>query len=125
MGAQPGRAPREPITVIGIEPREIDDPGNAGAISVSRPGYVNLITLSGAQTRTLADPKYIGQELDIFFESDGGGDCVITAASAVNQNGDTIMTFSDTGEHIRLVGHYNPTDEWEWRVICNDGVALS
>lgn len=123
MGAITGRAPRELIAVLGIEPREIDDPGNAGTISTSRPGYVNLVTLSGNETRTLPDPKYIGQELDLFFYSFGGGTCTITSSSPVNQSGHTSLPFLVTGNHVRLVGHYNPTDGWEWRVICADGVT--
>ncbi len=38
----------------------------------------------------------------------------ITAASPVNQAGNTIITFSDIGESCVLVGHWNATDGWEW-----------
>jgi len=123
MGAIPGRAPREDITILGVEPREIDDPGDAGTISTTRPGYVNLVTLSGDETRTLADPHYIGQELDLFFYDFGGGSCTITSSSPVNQSNHTSLPFLATGDHVRLVGHYNPTDGWEWRVIAADGVT--
>lgn len=123
MVAKPGRAPREPITVIGLEQAEIDDPGNAGTISTSRPGYVEFVTLSGPETRTLPDPKYIGQELDLFFYSTTGGTCTITSSSPVNQSDHTSLPFLVVGDHVRLVGHYNPIDGWEWRVIVADGVT--
>jgi hypothetical protein len=99
MSALPGRPIREGIYSLGVEPRQIPDPGDAGAIQINQIGYVRLVT-TGAETRTLADPSFIGQVMDLFFDTDGG-DCVITAASPINQNGDTIMTFSDVGEHIQ------------------------
>lgn len=122
MGVRPGRPPKENILALGVEPREIDDPGDAGAISINQPGYCLLVT-TGAETRTLADPSYIGQVMDFFFYTDGG-DCVITAASPINQAGNTTMTFADVGDHLQLCGHYNPTDGWEWRVTVNDGITL-
>ena len=118
-----GMPQTEDIYCRGVEPELIPDPGDAGAIDVSRSGYCELTT-TAAQTRTLADPTFRGQVIDFVFISDGG-DCVITAASAVNQTGNNTLTFSDIGEHIRLVGAYNATDGWEWKVIANDGVALS
>lgn len=117
------RPPLENINALGVEPRAIEDPGDTETIDAEESGYVNLVS-GGAETRTLADPAYIGQILDLFFYTDGG-DCVITASSPVNQAGNTSLTFADVGDHLRLVGHYNPTDGWEWRVIANDGVALA
>ena len=118
-----GRPQLEDIYSLGVEPELIPDPGNAGAIEVSRSGYCELTT-TAAQTRTLADPTFRGQIIDFVFIVDAG-DCVITAASAINQTGNNTLTFSDIGEHIRLVGAYNATDGWEWKVIANDGVVLS
>lgn len=124
MTRRPGRPPRENILALGVEPRQIDDPGDAGTISTNQPGYVLLVTDGGAETRTLGDPTYIGQIMDLFFYTDGG-DCVVTASSPLNQTGNTIITFTDVGEHTRIIGHYNPTDGWEWRQVCNDGAGLS
>ena len=114
----------ERVMSVGVIPEIIADPGDAGAIDVSTSGYCELTT-GGAETRTLADPVFRGQILDLVFVSDSG-DCVITAASPMNQTGNTIMTFSDVGESIRLMGHYNATDGWEWVAISlANGVALS
>lgn len=118
-----GKPQVEDILSRGIEPYKIPDPGDAGAIQVNQPGFCELTT-GGAETRTLADPSYRGQIIDLYCFYDGG-DCVITAASPINQTGNTQMTFTDVGEHIRLIGYYNATDGWEWRAICNDGVALA
>ena len=122
MAVRPGRPPVENILCCGVEPRQIDDPGSAGTISTNQPGYVLLVS-AGAEARTLSDPVYIGQVLDLFFYTDGGA-LTATASSPINQAGNTTMLFEDVGDHLRLVGHYNPTDGWEWRVIVNDGVTL-
>ena len=114
---------RERIYALGVEPRKINDPGDAGTIDTTETGYVELVS-AGAETRTLPDPQFKGQVIDLTFITDGG-DCVVTASSPLNQNGDTIMTFADIGDHVRIVGFYNATDGWEWRQVANDGAALS
>jgi hypothetical protein len=108
---------------LGVEPRQLADPGLAGRIAPTSSAYV-LLTSVMAETRTLSDPLYAGQELDLFFETDIG-DVVITADSAINQAGNTIMTFADGGDHIRLLGARDGTAGAAWRVVANDGVALS
>jgi hypothetical protein len=121
-----GKPQIEEIGCREVEPYLIPDPGDAGAISVARGGYCELTT-TGAETRTLADPVYKGQTIDLVFITDGG-DCVITAASAINQAGNTIMTFADVGDHIRLIGAWNATDGFEWKTVAagtDNGVALS
>ena len=118
-----GKPQLEEIYALGVEPELIPDPGNAGAIDVSRSGYVELST-TAAQTRTLADPTFRGQILDLVFVLDGG-DCVVTAASPVNQTGNNTITFTDVGEHTRLVGAYNATDGWEWKTVVNEIAALT
>lgn len=101
----------------------ITDPGDAGAIPVTVSGYCLLVT-GGAETRTLAAPGAYGQVIDLFFKTDGG-DCVVTVASPVNQTGNNTLTFADGGDHIRLVAGDDGAGTKEWRVVCNDGVALS
>ena len=117
------RPPLERINALGIEPRQIADPGDTGTIDTGQSGFVRLVS-GGAETRTLADPQWEGQTLDLVFITDGG-DCVVTASSPLNQAGNTIMTFADIGDHVRMVGFWNSTDGWEWRQVANDGAALS
>ena len=115
---------RELINVLGVEPRELADQGNGGKLAAgSQAGYVELVT-AGAETRTLPDPTFPGQQIDLVFISDGG-DCVVTSDSPINQAGNNTMTFADIGDHVRLVGFWNATDGWEWRQVANDGVALT
>ena len=100
----------------------VSDPGNAGAIPVGGGGVVALTT-GGAETRTLAIPSKDGLDLTLVLDVDGG-DCVVTVASAINQAGNTIITLGDAGDTIALravrVGGARA-----WRVIVNDGCALS
>ena len=113
----------EEINARGVEPAIIADPGDGGAIDVSRSGIVE-ITSAGVETRTLADPVFRGQELAIYMVADGG-DCVITAASPVNQTGHTTLTFSAIGGYLLLRSKYNATDGWEWQEIMEDTGATT
>lgn len=102
----------------------IADPGDAGAIPVTRSGNVALTTGASGETRTLADPGSVGLNLDISLDVDGGGDAVVTAATAVNQTGNNTITLNDAGDTISLrsvqVGG-SPV----WRVVENDGATLT
>ena len=118
-----GKPQLEDIYTLGVQPETIPDPGASGTFEVARSGYCELTT-TAAQTRTLPDPVFRGQILDLVFITDAG-DCTITADSAINQTGNNTIVFSDVGEHLRLVGAWNATDGWEWKVIANDGAVLS
>lgn len=100
----------------------IPDPGNGAAIPVSSNGYCPLVS-AGSETRTLAIPGRIGQELLLFHKTDGGS-IAITVASAINQAANTIITMADVNDSIRLHAIDN-NGTLCWRVVCNDGCALS
>lgn len=100
----------------------ITDPGSGGAIPVIHSGTLALVT-GGAEARSLADPTFIGQLLNIGFHTDGGN-ATITAASDINQNGDNIMLMEDVGDHVLLIGSPDGADI-EWRLVVNDGATLS
>ena len=101
----------------------IADPGDAGAIAVTTSGNCPLVS-AGAETRTIAIPTAVGQEVLLSFHTDAG-DIIVTAAAAINQAGNTKMTFSDVGEVIQLKGIQGSAGALVWRVGINDGVALS
>lgn len=100
----------------------IADPGNAGAISVSHSG-VCALTTAAAETRTLADPAKVGDILTITLDVDGGN-CVVTAASAINQTGNNTITMGDAGDTLSLIAT-RVGGSSVWRVLVNDGNALS
>lgn len=119
-----GRPQRERIYTLGVEPDIIPDPGNGGTIDTSRSGILE-ITTAGAETRSLPDPTFRGQQLDIVMVVDNG-DAVITGVSPLNQTGNTILTMSAVGGFARLIGKYNATDGWEWQQVAVDtGAAFS
>jgi len=102
----------------------IADPADAGAIAVTRSGNVALTsTVGGGETRTLAIPSVQGIELAISFDVDGG-DIAITVISAVNQAGNTVLTFADAGDIIVLKA-VQVAGALVWRIVANDGISLS
>lgn len=100
----------------------IADPGNAGAIPVTANGVVPLVS-AGAETRTLAIPTFMGQELSLICDT-YVGNIVVTSAQAINQAGNTIMTFGVVNDMIILKA-MTIGGALRWRVASNDGVALS
>ena len=100
----------------------IADPGNAGAVPVTANG-VCALTSAGAETRTLAIPTFMGQELSLICDT-YVGNIVVTSAQAINQAGNTIMTFGVVNDCITLLA-MTIGGALRWRVIANDGVALS
>jgi hypothetical protein len=100
----------------------IPDPGDGNAIAVTQPGAVALVT-AGAETRTLAAPTSIGQELLIYMKTDGGN-CVVTCATTFNETGNNTATFTDTGEAIKLVA-VEEGSTLRWRTLLNDGAAYT
>ena len=110
------------LATASIIPHEITDPGDAGAIVVTDSGFCNLVT-TGAQTRTMAIPAAEGLEITLNMLTDAG-DAVVTVASAVNAAGNNTLTFDATSDVIRMLAVDN-SGTLAWRVIANDGVALS
>ena len=94
-------------------------------IQVTKCGCISLKTGASGETNTLADPSRAGVWLSITLYSDGGGDRVITAASAVNQTGNNTLTFGDDGDTIFLQSVRYSSTAFRWRVVANDGVSLS
>ena len=101
----------------------LSDPGNAGALTVPKAHVSVALVTAGAETRTMAAPSFLGQRALLAFKTDGG-DAVVTIATTVNQTGNNTLTFADAGDMISLVGCQSGAN-LRWRVVANDGVALS
>lgn len=110
------------VNINGSTTSAIADPGNAGAIPVTISGHVAIVT-GGAETRTLAAPSFIGQELLIYMKTDGG-DCVITCATTINETGNNTITLNDTGDAVRLTA-VEEGSNLRWRLAVTDGGTLS
>lgn len=99
----------------------IPDPEDAGAIAVARSGVCELTTGASGETRTLADPVSIGQIIIIALRTDGGGDAVITLATAFNAGGDVTITLGDAGDFVALTA-IRSGDSLIWRLSASSGV---
>ena len=93
------------------------------AIPVTHSGSF-AVTTAAAETNTLADPTFLGQTLTIFVDTYAVGDRVITAASRINQAGNTIITLGAAEDVIKLEA-ITVAGALKWQVIANDGAALS
>jgi hypothetical protein len=84
----------------------LTDPGHLGAIPVTAAKGICAITTVGAETRTVANPTALGQELTITLNVDGG-DCEITFApsNVLTSDGgaaDNVLTMADAGDTVFL-----------------------
>lgn len=100
----------------------VADPGDAAAIPVTTEGNVVLVS-AGAETRTLAIPLYKNQRMIISMGTDAG-DVVLTVASAIDQNGSTVVTFNDVGDYISLEAVVTTGTTLGWRTVAADGVLI-
>lgn len=103
-------------------PVTIADPGASGAIPVTASGYVPLVS-AAPETRTLAAPAFVGEELLLVMKTDGG-DITLTCATTLNQAGNNTAVFNDVGDTLRLVAVQSGANI-RWRIDLNDTVALS
>lgn len=106
-------------------PAAITDPGTGAAIPVTGSGTVAITTGGSSETNTVAIPTFLGQRLVLTLDVDGGGDRVITFASAINVAGNTIATFG-TARQTLVVEAIQIAGALAWEVTANNGsVALS
>jgi len=104
-------------------PVRITDPGTGTAIPVTASATI-AITTAAAETNSLAIPTFIGQRLVLYVDTYAVGNRVITASQAINQTGNTIMTFGAARDCITLQA-ISVGAALRWQVTANDGVALS
>ena len=106
-------------------PFEVLDPGSGEAIVVDRYNVTIPLTIgAGAETNTLAAPTNANQRVRIISSVQGAGSRAITAASSINQTGNTVMTFAAV-EDVIVLESFPVGSAYKWRVVANDGVALS
>lgn len=101
-----------------------------GLIAAAAPVPVNVsgqyqIETAAAETNGMAIPATTGLLISLYCTVHAVGDRVITVASAINQTGNTIMTFGAVGDWIMLQSITTTGGVLAWRVVANDGVALS
>lgn len=107
---------------VGSLQTSITDPGNAGAIPVTKSGYCK-ITSTGADTRTITLPTFVGQQILLIHAVDGGS-VAITASAAINIATNTIMTATAVRAWIFLTASLTGSS-LVWTVTATDGFTLS
>jgi len=110
------------VSVINQLTNVIADPGASGAIPVTVGGYCPIVT-AGAETRTLAAPTFIGQQILLTCQTKVGN-AVVTVATTVNATGNNTITFSAAGQSVLLVAKASGANI-RWSVVSNDGAALA
>lgn len=83
------------------------------------------IATAAAETNTLGIPATAGLTISLYCTVHAVGNRVVTVASPINQAGNTIMTFGAVGDWITLISIITTGGTLAWRVVSNDGVALS
>lgn len=105
-------------------PIEVADPGTGVAIPVTGSATVNFTVGAGAETNTLAIPTFVGQRMVLNCGSIGGGTRAVTAASAINAAGNTVMTFNAARDNCELRA-VKVGGVLAWEIGFNASVALS
>jgi hypothetical protein len=100
----------------------LSDPGDGGALPVGYFGNCAMTALGGATSRSIAAPSFVGQILCLSVATTGGT-ITVTASSAINQVGNTVMAFNSPEDSITLIGA-SVAGLLCWRVLANDGVTL-
>jgi hypothetical protein len=103
-------------------PWNIADPGTGKALPNDRSGTINIVTGSSGETNTLAAPIRAGLELAINMLTDGGGDRVITVASAFDPLGTTAITLSAAGDYY-LLRSFKFGSVYRWRLVAMPALA--
>ena len=111
------------MSSINLNTLKVSDPGDGKAIPVTSVNMVCNMTSAGAETRTLAIPKFVGQTCALCCDT-YVGNIVVTAASGINVAANTVMTFGAVDEAIFLEA-VTKAGALRWQVVANDGVALS
>jgi len=114
------------MSATNLNTSEITDPGDAAAIPVTSVDILCGLDSSGGETRTLPDPKMVGQKAYFIsaWTSGMGGTILMTADSDVDQTGNDKILFNSDGDFVALIG-VKRLGSLRWQIIGSDGVALS
>ena len=94
-------------------------------IPVTGNGIIALTIGNTAETNTLAEPTFAGQEITISADTvAGSGSRTVTVASAINTENNNTILFDAAGEFIVLRG-IKLGASFAWRVVAIDGATLS
>jgi hypothetical protein len=109
-----------------VRPAAITDPGNAGAIPITKSGVCVLNIPAGAETRTMAAPTFLGQEIVLCAGTDGGGTVEVTVATDFNAANNTKVTFGALEQtNVFKASMTGASLKWKLVSVVAEGGALS
>ena len=102
----------------------IADPGAAGAIAVTGGGTCELVGTTGAQTRTLAAPTAVGQEITLVTKSITSGTLTITVTNLVTAAGVAATTVAQsTAGMVTILKGVMIGSTLSWSVVSSGGTV--
>lgn len=102
---------------------KIPDPGDGKSLVSTEWGTTPIVTGSSGQTRTMPNPDREGLLRTIYFLTDGGGDCVVTVASAFDAAGNTTFTLANVGEYVTFQSIAYGTG-FRWRLVASNVLSV-
>ena len=102
----------------------IADPGAAGAIAVTGGGTCELVGTTGSQTRTLAAPTAVGQEITLVTKAITSGTLTITVANLVTAAGVAATTVAQsTAGMVTVLKGVMIGSTLSWSVVSSGGTV--
>ena len=101
------------------------DPGRSRTIPVPIEGSMPFSIGAGPETNTILPPLRGAQTLSFTVDRvQVGGAREVTFSVDINLSGNTVATFDQVGQFLKIEGAL-VFGRLRWRVVANDGVALS
>ena len=102
----------------------IADPGAAGAIAVTAGGTCELIGTTGTQTRTLAAPSFLGQQITLVTKAITSGTLTITVTNLVTAAGAAATTVAQsTAGMVTVLQAVLVGSTLSWSVVSSGGTV--
>lgn len=102
-----------------VGPGRLNDPGDAGTITVDMWGQVCSVVTESAETRTLAQPTKPGILAAVVLDTDGG-DLTLTVTGGYKADSQTSITFDDAGDFVVFYS-VEVGSSYYWRVVAQEG----
>lgn len=112
-----------------VGPGRIEDPGDAGTITISQWGQICGVTTATAETRILAAPVKPGIICSVVLDTYGGAlTLTVNPTSGTcygyNADNDTTITLGSAGDFVTFVSLKIGT-EYVWRVLAQEGTTAA
>lgn len=106
-----------------VGPGRLNDPGDAGTITVEVWGQTCSIVTAGVETRTLAQPTKPGILCAVGMHTDGGT-MTLTVTGGYNASADTTLTYDTAGDFAVFYSIDNG-GSYYWRPIAGVGSGIT